>query len=49
MKKLSAGAFSDDGKPTLKGIHLAIDELAKENPKAKNVTPQQAIDLSYLP
>lgn len=42
-------AFPDDGKPTLKGIQLAIDELAKENPKAKNVTPQQVIDLSYLP
>lgn len=44
-----ARAFPDDGKPTLKGIQLAIDELAKENPKAKNVTPQQVIDLSYLP
>ncbi len=42
-------AFPDDGKPTLKGIQLAIDELAKENPKAKNVTPQQVIDLSFLP
>ena len=44
-----ARAFPDDGKPTLKGIQLAIDELAKENPKAKNVTPQQVIDLSFLP
>lgn len=44
-----ARAFPDDGKPTLKGIQLAIDELAKENLKAKNVTPQQVIDLSYLP
>jgi NitT/TauT family transport system substrate-binding protein len=44
-----ARAFPDDGKPTLKGIQLAIDELAKENPKAKSVTPQQVIDLSYLP
>ena len=46
---LRARAFPDDGKPTLKGVQLAIDELAKENPKAKNVTPQQVIDLSFLP
>jgi hypothetical protein len=39
----------NDGKPTLKGIQLAIDELTKENPKARNVTPQQVIDLSFLP
>jgi ABC-type nitrate/sulfonate/bicarbonate transport system substrate-binding protein len=44
-----ARAFPDDAKPTLKGIQLAIDELVKENPKAKNVTPQQVIDLSFLP
>ena len=44
-----ARAFPDDGKPTLKGVQLAIDELVKENPKAKNVTPQQVIDLSFLP
>ena len=44
-----ARAFPDDGKPTLKGIQLAIDELVKENPKAKTVTPQQVIDLSFLP
>lgn len=42
-------AFPDDGKPTLKGIQLALDELVKENPKARNVTPQQVIDLSFLP
>ena len=42
-----ARAFPDDGKPTLKGIQLAIDELVKENPKAKNVT-QQVIDPSFL-
>jgi hypothetical protein len=47
--KIDVRAFPDDGKPTLKGIQLAIDELAKENPKAKLVTPQQVIDLSFLP
>jgi len=44
-----ARAFPDDGKPTLNGIQLAIDELVKENLKAKNVMPQQVIDLSFLP
>jgi NitT/TauT family transport system substrate-binding protein len=42
-----ARAFPDDAKPTLKGIQLAIDELVKENPKAKTVTPQQVIDLAF--
>ena len=44
-----ARGFPDDGKPTLKGIQLANDGLVNENPKAKNVTPPQVIDLSYLP
>lgn len=44
-----ARALPDDAKPTLKGIQLAIDELVKENAKAKNVTPQQVIDLNFLP
>jgi NitT/TauT family transport system substrate-binding protein len=43
-----ARALPDDGRPTLKGLQLAIDELAKENPKAKNITPQELIDLSFL-
>jgi NitT/TauT family transport system substrate-binding protein len=42
-------ALPDDGKPTIKGLQLAIDELAKENPKAKNIAPQQLIDLNFLP
>jgi NitT/TauT family transport system substrate-binding protein len=42
-------ALPEDGRPTLKGLQLAIDELAKENPKAKNIAPRQLIDLSYLP
>ena len=46
---IRARALPEDGKPTLKGLQLAIDELAKENPKAKNITPQQLIDLSFLP
>ncbi len=42
-------ALPDDGRPTLKGLQLAIDELAKENPKAKNIAPRQLIDLNFLP
>ena len=44
-----ARALPDDGKPTIKGMQWAIDEMAKENPKAKSVTPEQVIDLSFLP
>ena len=44
-----ARALPDDGKPTMKGLQLAIDELAKDNPKAKTITPRQLIDLSFLP
>lgn len=44
-----ARALPDDGKPTFKGMQWAIDEMAKENPKARSVTPQQVIDLSFLP
>ena len=44
-----ARGFPDDGKPKLKGTQLAIDEWVEENPKAKNVTPQRVIDLSFLP
>ena len=47
--RIDARAFPDNGKPTLKGIQLAIDELVKDIPKAKNVTPRQVIDLSFLP
>jgi hypothetical protein len=32
-----------------KGLRLAIDELAKENPKAKNITQQELMDLNSLP
>jgi NitT/TauT family transport system substrate-binding protein len=44
-----ARALPDDGKPTFKGTQWAIDEMAKENPKARNLTPAQIFDLSYLP
>ncbi len=44
-----ARALPDDGKPTFKGMQWAINEMAKEIPKARSVTPQQVIDLTYLP
>ena len=42
-------ALPDDGKPSIKGMQLALDDIAKDNPKAKNLTVQQLIDLSFLP
>ncbi len=38
-----------DGKPTIKGMQLALDDIAKDNPKAKSLTVQQLIDSSFLP
>jgi ABC-type nitrate/sulfonate/bicarbonate transport system substrate-binding protein len=42
-------SLPDDGKPSLTGMQLALDDIAKDNPKAKNLTVQQLIDLSFLP
>ena len=42
-------ALPDDGKPTVKGLQLALDDIAKDNPKAKGLTVQQLIDMSFLP
>lgn len=42
-------AMPDDGKPSLKGMQLALDDIAKDNPKARNLTVQQLIDNSFLP
>ena len=39
----------DDGKPSLKGMEMVIDMLAKENPKAKSVALQQVVDGRFLP
>jgi ABC-type nitrate/sulfonate/bicarbonate transport system substrate-binding protein len=43
-----ARALPDDGKPTLKGMQLALDDIAKGNPKAKSLTVQQLIDSSFI-
>lgn len=44
-----ARALPNDGKPTIKGIQLALDDIAKDNPKAKSLTVQQLIDSSFIP
>src|SRR5712692_6290252 len=44
----SLRATPDDGKPTLKGMEVVLDAAAKENPKAKNLTVQQLLDLRFL-
>jgi NitT/TauT family transport system substrate-binding protein len=38
-----------DGKPTVKGMQLVLDAAAEDDPKAKSLTPQQLIDLSFMP
>ena len=42
-------ALPDDGKPTVKGMQLALDDIAKDNPKAKSLTVQQLVDLTFIP
>jgi len=44
----SLRATPDDGKPTLRGMEVVLDAAAKENPKAKNMTVQQLLDLRFL-
>jgi ABC-type nitrate/sulfonate/bicarbonate transport system substrate-binding protein len=44
-----ARALPDDGRPTAKGLQLALDDVAKDNPKAKSLTVQQLMDLSFIP
>jgi NitT/TauT family transport system substrate-binding protein len=46
---LRVRALPDDGKPTLKGLQVALDDIAKDNPKAKSLAVRQFVDLSYLP
>ena len=38
-----------DGKPTFKGMQLVLDAAAEDDPKAKTLSPQQLIDLNFLP
>jgi len=46
---LRARALPDDGKPTIKGLQVALDDIAKDNPKAKSLAVSQFVDLNYLP
>ncbi len=43
----SLRSIPDDGKPTVKGMEVVLDLLAKENPKAKSLTVQQLFDLRF--
>jgi hypothetical protein len=38
-----------DGKPTVKGIQLCLDDAAEDDPKAKSMIAQSLIDLSFIP
>ncbi|OGQ80159.1 MAG: hypothetical protein A3F90_12715 [Deltaproteobacteria bacterium RIFCSPLOWO2_12_FULL_60_19] len=42
-------ALPEDGRPTLKGLQMALDDLAKDIPKAKNLRMDQFLDLSFIP
>jgi NitT/TauT family transport system substrate-binding protein len=46
---LRVRALPDDGKPTIKGLQVALDDVVKDNPKARSLSAQQLIDLSFLP
>src|SRR5215467_5061825 len=38
-----------DGKPTVKGIQLCLDDAAEDDPRAKTISAQSLIDLNFLP
>jgi NitT/TauT family transport system substrate-binding protein len=40
--------YPDDLRPSLKGLQLVLDEIAKSNPKAKTMKPEQFVDTSTL-
>jgi ABC-type nitrate/sulfonate/bicarbonate transport system substrate-binding protein len=46
---LRSRALPNDGKPTIKGLQVALDDIAKENARAKSLSVQQFVDLSFLP
>lgn len=45
----SLRATPDDGKPTVKGMEVVLDSMARDNPKVKSLTLQQLVDLRFLP
>jgi NitT/TauT family transport system substrate-binding protein len=40
--------YPDDLRPSLKGLQLVLEEIAKTNPKAKTMKPEQLVDTSTL-
>jgi NitT/TauT family transport system substrate-binding protein len=41
-------SLPDDGRPTLKGLKLVLDAVAKENPRAKSLTVEPLLDLRFV-
>ena len=51
-EKVYAGslpALPDDGRPTLKGLEVVLETTGKDDPRAKNLTVEQLLDLRFLP
>jgi NitT/TauT family transport system substrate-binding protein len=46
---LRSRALPNDGKPTMRGLKVALDDIAKDNPRAKGISVPQLVDLSFLP
>ena len=47
--EINLKTLPDDARVSVKGVQLVIDAAALEDPKAKTFTPQQLMDLSFLP
>jgi len=46
---LRSRALPNDGKPTMRGLQVSLDDIAKDNPRAKGISVTQFVDLSFLP
>ena len=46
---LNLKTLPDDARVSVRGMQLVIDAATLDDPKAKNYTPQQLMDLSFLP
>jgi ABC-type nitrate/sulfonate/bicarbonate transport system substrate-binding protein len=47
--KVRAAALPDDGRPTVKGLQLALEDIAETDPKAKTIKVNEVMDLNFLP
>jgi ABC-type nitrate/sulfonate/bicarbonate transport system substrate-binding protein len=47
--RVRAAALPDDGRPTVKGLQLALDDIAETEPGAKSIKINEVVDLSFLP